>query len=426
MKFDFARPPFIPAFLTLLILALLWANRCMTPAAPALPAGTDTEVTADTTDKVHPAEPIPAATRPDPAAEASSGTIPPADRATIPAAANPAAATPATDTVTASAPLAAALPADSAALSPTDSLATAPDTSCPAVCEPPRMMFALPAALLDGFTARHPFWGKTLAVLLILFMGVTVGRIALRYNLYTVNSALPVPLSFMLLLMVGSRGLDTAALGGMTCFAFALKNFCRSFRSGYTFDANFRAGLYLGLMLLIHPTALPLLVLFPAALFLFNRTLREALVASCGLVFTPLLLCYANWAAHGDFTAPLWLLWHDFMTGEPGEFLMRFILPDSPLQIAVAVLVLAAILMLRGNLYAVGTKPRYILLYSTCATIVALLLCLSPSADAPTAAYVALPASLLITGFLIRMPRTASTILCTALLAAAVVRIFLQ
>ncbi len=420
MKFDFARLPFIPAFFALLILSLLWANTYIMPDAVHADQLVAATLKADSL-ATTPAE---AKRQPFTDTSAAPQQIPTPHDTTAqgdhPATPNP-------------------LPTDSlTGITASDStLLSHPDTRVQALSEPasarlekpwtpPRMAFEMPATLIRNFAAHHPFWGKMLAIFVILFMGVTIGRVALRHNLYTVNSALPIPLSFMLILLIGSRGLMPSALVGMLFFALAVKNFARCFRSGYTFDANFRAGLYSGLMILVHPASIPLVVLFPIALFIFNRTLREAVVASAGLLFPALVCSYLNWGMRGDFTAPLWQMWRQFSTGAIGGFLTRFTLPDTPIQIAITVLTLLSIALVLNLLYTIGTKPRYILLYAICATFIGLMLCLSPSADAPTTAFVAIPASLLITGFLVRIPRLGSTILVVVLFVATVIRILLQ
>ncbi len=420
MKFDFARLPFIPAFLALLLLTLLWASTCIMPdAVPADQLVAATQETAPTEEQSR-EHTLTATPQQDPIPQSTPAAQDPAPQDALQSTPNPLP----TDSLT-------GITASDSTLSSTpDTLAQDLPEPAPARIEkprtPPRMAFEMPATLIRNFAARHPFRGKTLSVLVILFLGVTIGRVALRHNLYTVNSALPVPLSFMLILLVGIRGLTPPALVGMLFFALAIKNFARCFRSGYTFDANFRAGLYSGLMLLVHPASMPLLVLFPVALFVFNRTLREAVAASAGLLF-PIAFCsYLNWGMRGDFTAPLWQIWQQFATGTIGGFLTRFILPDTPVQIVLALLTLLSIALVVNLLYSVGTKPRYILLYAICATIVGMMLCLSPSADAPTVAFVAIPASLIITGFLVRTPRMNSAIIVVVLFAATVVRIFLQ
>ena len=65
------------------------------------------------------------------------------------------------------------------------------------------------------------------------------------------------------------------------------------------------AALYLGLLPLVAPAALPLLLLLPLAVQLFRRTLRELTVALAGVLLPLFVLCYINWGVGGDFAAPL-------------------------------------------------------------------------------------------------------------------------
>ena len=90
-----------------------------------------------------------------------------------------------------------------------------------------------------------------------------------------------------------------------TLLAFSVKNFARSFCNGYAFDALFRASLYLGILLLTAPAALPLVALLPLAIILFHRTLRESVVALAGFLLPILAFGYVNWGARRRFHRPL-------------------------------------------------------------------------------------------------------------------------
>ena len=51
-----------------------------------------------------------------------------------------------------------------------------------------------PGELLAQFQAAHPVWARWIAGLLMLFTGMSVGRLTVRYNLYSVGTCLTIPL----------------------------------------------------------------------------------------------------------------------------------------------------------------------------------------------------------------------------------------
>ena len=174
-----------------------------------------------------------------------------------------------------------------------------------------------PGELLAQFQAAHPVWARWIAGLLMLFTGMSVGRLTVRYNLYSVGTCLAIPLYGAIAcgLAVGGDCLTTFAASAL--LALATKNFCRSYCNGFGFDAIFRASLYIGLLPLVATAAAPLLILLPLAVMLFRRTLREVAVAVAGLLLPALTLCYVNWAAGGEFLAQVAEPGSAFIAGTP-------------------------------------------------------------------------------------------------------------
>lgn len=92
----------------------------------------------------------------------------------------------------------------------------------------------------------------------MLFTGMSIGRLTVRYNLYSVGTCLAIPLYGAIAcgLAVGGDCLTTFAASAL--LALATKNFCRSYCNGFGFDAIFRASLYIGLLPLVATAAAPL------------------------------------------------------------------------------------------------------------------------------------------------------------------------
>ena len=89
-----------------------------------------------------------------------------------------------------------------------------------------------PGELLAQFQAAHPVWARWIAGLLMLFTGMSVGRLTVRYNLYSVGTCLAIPLYGAIAcgLAVGGDCLTTFAASAL--LALATQKICRAYRHG--------------------------------------------------------------------------------------------------------------------------------------------------------------------------------------------------
>lgn len=280
--------------------------------------------------------------------------------------------------------------------------------------------------MLGAFEAARPVWSRLLVGFLILFAGMCTGRMTVRFNLYGQSTCLAIPLYGII--VCGLAGFDgvLGALAASALLALAVKNFCRSFRNGYSFDVLFRGGLYTGTLLLVRHEALPLVLLLPSAILLFRRTRRESIVALTGLLIPPLVVCYVNWAAGGDFRAPLLAFADFFDFGVPFGFLAT--LDRAPLLLvgAVALLDSVALVYLFKNIRLLSSKSRSILLFDTCAFILALATAAMPTSTAATVALWAVPSAILLPVFLVRTHRNLARALYAGLWAVALTALSMQ
>lgn len=276
------------------------------------------------------------------------------------------------------------------------------------------------------FQTARPGWSRLIAAILILFTGMCAGRVTVRYNLYTVSTCLAIPLYGIVACgsAVGNNFLPAFAASAL--LALAVKNFSRSFRNGYGFDTIFRASLYLGLLPLVSASALPLLLLLPLALLLFRRTSREATVALAGLLLPALTLCYVNWGAGGSLLAPMTALGERFLSGIPLGMFFSLPLPQLLLSGGIVLLDLLALLFFLSDIYAAGTKPRFILIFSSCTLAMTLLLLAGPAASRGDIALVAVPSALLLPVLFVRTSRAITLPLYLLLLTAAFIGAVLQ
>lgn len=268
---------------------------------------------------------------------------------------------------------------------------------------------AIPSALGDPITAfqnAHPSWSRLFALILLLYTGLSLGRLSVRYNLYAGNCYLAIPLFGIAACgIVCGPGYLVRYLAALL-LTLAFKHYCMACRNGYGFGSLFRASLYLGVLPLVATEALPLLLLLPLAVFLFRRTLRELSAALFGLLLPAFALCYVGWAQGRDFAAPLTDLFTVFYThlGLPAEPSHSTIAPLLTAA-ALGLLILCALAIQLQNMYAVSRKARLILVFSICTFFLSLSTLFLPDTFAATAVFAAVPAALLLPVFFVRAQR---------------------
>ena len=74
-----------------------------------------------------------------------------------------------------------------------------------------------PGELLAQFQAAHPVWARWIAGLLMLFTGMSVGRLTVRYNLYSVGTCLAIPLYGAIACGLAVGGEGHAGKGARQC-----------------------------------------------------------------------------------------------------------------------------------------------------------------------------------------------------------------
>lgn len=273
---------------------------------------------------------------------------------------------------------------------------------------------------LDAFAVRFPSFARILGALLLLFTGTSLGRLALRFNLYGISTCLSIPLygALMLGALVGD-GWFTAIVAS-TLTMLVLRNCCLAYRNGFAFDRLFRAALFLSLLLLTLPSAAPMLLLLPAAVIRFRRTGRELLAALGGLLLPAAALAYLNWAFGGSPAAPFEALWHGATQHAWGAAALASTRFDRLCALLPALATLAALALFRGMRYTVGTRARHILYFTGRLFLLALLVWPMPGADAGALGLAAVPEAVLLPVLFLRIGRSPARALYLAGIFGAV------
>lgn len=279
---------------------------------------------------------------------------------------------------------------------------------------------ATPAELLVRLQTACPGWSRWIGGFLILFVGMSLGRLTVRYNLYSVGTCLAIPLYGAIAAGLLDKSCFLPILTAAALLTLASKNYARSFCNGYGFDTLFRASFYLGLLLLLLPAALPFILLMPLAIALFRRTLRETVVALAGLLLPILAFCYLNWGYGGLFTAPLRLHYQALTSGAPLAAALAIPLRNLALLGGVLLLDLAAVFYFLADIYAAGTKSRAIFIFYICLLALTVPAVCNPAATPAITLLAAIPSAVLMPFLYVRIHRTIATIAYLILLIATI------
>ncbi len=287
------------------------------------------------------------------------------------------------------------------------------------------LAIGMPGVVLDTFQASWPRLSRWIAALLLLFAGLGVGRISIRHNLYNVGSCLNIALFGIILggCFMEANPLTTALTALLA--VRMLRNFCCSFRSSYTFDALFRAALYLGIAILISGAAVALVPLLAVAIILFRRTRREAFVGVVGLLLPPVSLCYINWGMGGLFAAPADLLFRAAVTGTP----LALLTTTSPVRLALAAAVtlfaIIALMMFLADRFSASTKSRMLFIFCGYTLLLSVAALALPAATLCDGAFVAATAALILPVMFVRLDHTLAALLYALFIVASVAGIIL-
>lgn len=291
----------------------------------------------------------------------------------------------------------------------------------------PEAMTLSPTLLGGYINALQEAWPRVAWSLWFLChsaAALILGRIGLRYGLYTGNCLLAIPLYGVVAcgIFLG----DDYLLGAVVALLLARisRNYAAACRNGYAFNALFRGSLYLGLLPLIYAPSLPLVLLLPITAILFQRTLREWIIATSGLLLPAAALCYLSWAFGGELLAPLEEVWSALTQGP----LMAIFEEASILLVIELVVLLAAVLWALfyylSDIYVATSKARAILTSEVWLFLLVLVSLFVPSATTTSFALVAVPTALLLPFLFVRLEKRLANGLYLIILLLFVARLF--
>ena len=176
---------------------------------------------------------------------------------------------------------------------------------------------------------------------------------------------------------------------------------------------------------LLYAPAMPVAVLLPVGVLLFKRTLRELIVALCGLLLPVAAFSYLRWAFGEPFEEVVVQLAEQCRPAETGWIYVESSFAGFALSVVLALLVLGGAAAHAVDRYACSTKARAILaadfwLLAACASV--------PFLAVPSVVFlplIAVPASVLIPFLFVRLRAAFANLLYLLVLALALLHLFL-
>ncbi len=160
------------------------------------------------------------------------------------------------------------------------------------------------AALLTRFSAEWPWIAAVAAALIVVWTLLVVVQLTVKYAPAASRNYLPAQIFLVGAAGVVISGEAPAALTAALLLVLAMRQFVFSLHKEYRFSEVFHAGFYMGLIPLLYaPAAVPALAAVVAALSIYRRSGREAVVCFAGFLLPVPAAGFIHLAtgAEGDF-----------------------------------------------------------------------------------------------------------------------------
>jgi hypothetical protein len=221
-------------------------------------------------------------------------------------------------------------------------------------------------ALLRDMGTWSPLLCATLNFLFLLMCAFEITRIGTRNMLYVSRTMLPIVFYTVTATAIFTTPHDTTGMLLSLLFIRSSQLFVSSFRRGYSFLPVLRAGLIAGVMPLVLPASLSVWIAAVAALLIFRRSWREAVVCAAGLLLPVTLCAYGYWICGESFLHVPLLIADSLMTRSQAYPLMsgagQLVLQGFLLLLFAA----SAWVFLRTTM---RTRPKRIARFYICATL---------------------------------------------------------
>ncbi|MDE6139472.1 MAG: hypothetical protein K2F95_00750 [Alistipes sp.] len=284
------------------------------------------------------------------------------------------------------------------------------------------MEYAAPLAMALGrFQRAWPTFSAIMSATMIMYVGLSLTRTALRRYLYPVHTLVGIPLTGIVVCGFGlsAEYLSTAVL--LLIVAMIFKRLYICFGRDEIVPQLFPAMVYLGCTPLLHAPMTAFVVLLIPIIIVCRLSLRNCVAAVAGALLPVFVVSYLGWAGGGEFCHTAYGLWRAMLT--PAGFDAESYLTVAHLALLGMTLfaTVCSVILYRSDRFAVSVTARKIWNFTIAIMLLAVGLFIGlPSSGHMSIAVVSLLASTLMPMFFVRMENYISSSLYWLMIAAAI------
>lgn len=254
---------------------------------------------------------------------------------------------------------------------------------------------------IRGFSTDYPLFSQVAALVLIFATALFISRTISRNMVLASRTYLPIIIYLIVSCGVVFAGADLRIVLAALLVVRSMEYFISGFVRSTSFDTTFRGAFLIGTIPLLYAPAAIYLLAVPAALIVFRRKGREAVVAAISCLIPLLVYAYIMWALGEGFGTVFINLADTFQS-----FSLPGLASENITEILkLAVLCIMGILTLLGLVSfalmsgSMRTRATKILTFSIFLLCIGLLGVFFGTAVPYTATLLAIPASVIIPAF---------------------------
>ncbi len=257
--------------------------------------------------------------------------------------------------------------------------------------------------VLQHWQEHVPLLSAVVWAVVLFVIGLGVGRLGVRYSIYPAYTLMGIPMfAVVASCVVGTTDYLLTACAVIVMYQ-AMKSMSRFVMRTERFSDLSLAMLYFGVLPLIFAPAAILYVAMPLLMIAVRASWRDVVVCLASMLLAPFAVCYWNWCAGGEFSAPAIDIYNRLFSVSGFRFFEALNVVTILLLGVIIVMVVCAVALTISDRYSIKSHSRVMLRFN--ALLMALLIavfCL-PSATATLFVLVAMPLAMFVPLFFVRM-----------------------
>ncbi len=277
---------------------------------------------------------------------------------------------------------------------------------------------------IDSFETQYPVWSHIFIWAGVVCISIALAQSASRFNIYGVLTPLPMELYAVLLMIFGVMSLRILLVSVLLLLSMRL--FFSSYRASNCAGMLSTAAIYMGVLPLLSPPLIVIWVGIVPIMILIDRSIHEVIVTFVSLLIPLFTYLYIAWFNGGCFVGEFYNFVDTITAGEGVlEYLpIVYTLHQTPLIIVRLVCVALPILLYIISVFAISNiestvrAKRRVMVVAIYGGAMLIMLSL-PSFSFSLLPLLALPLSLIIPIFMVKVSRTVSFVVYALLFVAA-------